>query len=64
MKRRHVPIGAAALLSLSLLLPAQAASASTPDTLRGAARDTGIRIGTAVDMSAPSPTGRAVPAPP
>ena len=52
MKRRHVPIAAAALLSLSLLLPAQAASASTPDTLRGAARDSGIRIGTAVDMSA------------
>jgi endo-1,4-beta-xylanase len=39
-------------LSLALLLPAGAAQAATPDTLRAAARGAGIRIGTAVDMSA------------
>jgi endo-1,4-beta-xylanase len=52
VKRRRTIVGAAALLCLTVLLPAQAAAASTPDTLRGAARGTGIRIGTAVDMNA------------
>ena len=52
MKRRLVPIGVAGLLSLTLLIPAQAANASTPDTLRAAAQGTGVKIGTAVDMTA------------
>jgi len=48
---RRTLAGAVALASLTLFtsVPAQA---STPDTLRAAARNTGIKIGTAVDMAA------------
>ena len=51
MKLRRTLAGAVALASLTLFtsVPAQA---STPDTLRAAARDAGIKIGTAVDMTA------------
>ena len=42
----------AGVAALAILTPASAAVASTPDTLRAAARPTGIRIGTAVDMAA------------
>jgi endo-1,4-beta-xylanase len=42
----------AAALAATLVLPAGAAQAAGPDTLRAAANGTGIRIGTAVDMSA------------
>ena len=52
MNFRRTLAGAAALATLTVLVPTQAAQASTPDTLREAARGTGIRIGTAVDMSA------------
>jgi endo-1,4-beta-xylanase len=47
----RVGAGAAALVSLALL-PATAGVASDGDGLRAAARGAGIRIGTAVDMSA------------
>jgi len=48
---RRTLAGAVALASLTLFtsVPAQA---STPDTLRAAARNAGIKIGTAVDMTA------------
>ena len=51
MKLRRTLAGAVALASLTLFtsVPAQA---STPDTLRAAARQAGIKIGTAVDMTA------------
>jgi endo-1,4-beta-xylanase len=51
VKLRRTLAGAVALASLTLFtsVPAQA---STPDTLRAAARDAGIKIGTAVDMTA------------
>ena len=51
MKLRRTLAGAVALASLTLFtsVPAQAA---TPDTLRAAARNAGIKIGTAVDMTA------------
>ena len=54
MKLFHAGIGATALVSLTLAvaLPAAAGGASGADTLRDAARGTGIRIGTAVDMTA------------
>jgi endo-1,4-beta-xylanase len=52
MNFRRTLAGAAALATLTVLVPTQAAQASTPDTLREAARGTGIRIGTAVDMNA------------
>jgi len=51
VKLRRTLAGAVALASLTLFtsVPAQA---STPDTLRAAARQAGIKIGTAVDMTA------------
>jgi endo-1,4-beta-xylanase len=51
VKLRRTLAGAVALASLTLFtsVPAQA---STPDTLRAAARYAGIKIGTAVDMTA------------
>jgi endo-1,4-beta-xylanase len=52
VKLRRTLVGAVALTSLTFLVPTPAAQASTPDTLRAAARHTGLKVGTAVDMSA------------